>query len=51
MPNDYLKKSFYWGLTTVLYLLPYYTQIKHMYENMYLNYCIKHTKKKLQMDY
>lgn len=30
---------------SVLYLLPYYTQIKSMYRNMYLNSCIKHTKK------
>lgn len=40
-----------WFNNSVLYLRPYCTQIKCMYRNMYLNYCIKHAKKKLQMDY
>lgn len=42
-----------WFNNSVLYFLPYCTQIKHTYRNMYLNYCIKHAKKKkkLQMDY
>lgn len=51
MLNYYLKIFLLRFNNSVLYLLPYYIQIKRMYENMYLNYFIKHTKTKLQMHY